>query len=84
MNNKAIQLLDQIIEMAKAQDKELNECNLKLHRASRTVGQSAVLFHLLQLKELLNQSPIIPNTITLGNKQLIISTGSDWCGDKVC
>ena len=75
MNDKALQLLDQIIEMSKAQDKELDECNLKLHRASRTIGQSAALFHLFKLKELLNESPTIPNSVTFSDKTFQVSLG---------
>lgn len=51
--NRSLILIDQIIEMAKEQDKELCDMYTKLHKSTRTIGDSAVVFYLARLRELL-------------------------------
>ena len=70
---KELQLLDQIIEMAEAQQKELNELNLKLHRASKTLGDTALVYYLGVLKELLTSQPT--KTLDLKGKTLTVALG---------
>jgi len=48
-------LLDQIISLAEQQDKEWKAINLAKHKASQTIGDSALIFHLNALKELINR-----------------------------
>ena len=75
---KELQLLDQIIEMAEAQEKELKQANLALHKASRTVGDGALLVHLRFLTELMKAeaSAPMPTTIQLGDKNFTVCLGS--------
>ena len=51
---KSTELLDQIIEVAKAGDLEHRKKNME-NKASLTVGDSWMVFHLKQLKEALRQ-----------------------------
>lgn len=53
MMDKSLELLDQIKAMAEWQEKELKEFNLSRHKAARTVGEGALLFHLKILKDLM-------------------------------
>ena len=80
---RSLELLEQILVIAEAQEKEMNEANIKLHKASRTVGESALLFHLKCLQELMAieiaegvSVPVPPTTITLpGDKTYTVSYG---------
>ena len=51
---KSSELLDQIIEVAKAGDLEQRKKNMK-NKASQVMGDSWMVFHLKQLKEALQQ-----------------------------
>ena len=53
MNNRVINLLDQIIEKAKEEDLEHKKRAISSHRASQAIGESWTVFHLKSLKELL-------------------------------
>jgi hypothetical protein len=50
---KSLELLEQILEIANAQEQELNAAYIKQHKALRTLGESSLLFHLKALKELI-------------------------------
>jgi hypothetical protein len=50
----SLRLLDDIIEAAEAQDLKFREENLK-NKASLTVGESWMVFHLKLLKELMRK-----------------------------
>jgi len=74
----SLTLLDQIIEIAQAQEKELNKANLLLHKASRTVGESALLYHLKLLRQLLeSEEGKLPSRMKLGDKDMMVSLGVD-------
>jgi hypothetical protein len=76
MNDQALQLLDQIIEMAEAQEKELKSAYLALNKASWTVGELALLHYLKVLKELLASQPKTDwDKIALDNKTLHVALG---------
>jgi hypothetical protein len=51
--NKSIKFLDQIIEKAKLEDLEHKKLMLRKHRSSQAAGDSWMLFHLKELKELI-------------------------------
>lgn len=74
--NTALNLLDQIIEMAQAQATELDQLNLERHKASKTIGTNSIVFHLHQLRELLTTKPL-PSTIELGNKTMTVAYGQN-------
>lgn len=48
-------LVDQLIEMAKAQESELRMYRFAHHKGSKTLGEGALLFHLKQLKPMLEE-----------------------------
>lgn len=75
--NRVLELLDQIIELAEEQEKALNQANIALHRASRTVGESSVLFHLKALRELIVKETLSSGPIKLGNKSFDIAIGTN-------
>lgn len=52
---KALNLLDQIIEMAQQDDKILKAVAIKANKASRSVGESSTVFHLRVLRELIEE-----------------------------
>lgn len=54
---ETLDLLDQIIEAQKAQDLEFKRKNLK-KKASLTVGDSWMVFHLNRLRELLQKEDV--------------------------
>lgn len=59
MNAKlqAIQLIEQIAEMAKQQDDLLKILLREKHKAMRTVGEGKIPFHLRSLRELIESIP---------------------------
>ena len=75
--DRSICLLDQILEMAKEQAKDLDEYNIKRHKAMRTIGKNAVVFHLELLKELILEESKFQSQVTLGGKQLEVSLGEE-------
>jgi hypothetical protein len=85
---QALDLLNQIIEMAQQQDEDLKELNILKHRANRTVGEGIVVFHLKALKELLEkeiQSNKFGDSVTFGKNTFQVSLGnllSCGCRDK--
>jgi hypothetical protein len=77
---RSLELLDQILEMAKAQAKELDDYNILRHKALRTLGENAVVYHLGVLKELITKesSGELPDpTVNLGGKILQVSFGDE-------
>ena len=68
-------LLNQIIEMAEVQAKELDAFNLQRHKASKTIGENSVVFYLKQLRELLQEEDKLPKTITVSGKTLSVALG---------
>lgn len=56
MNEKALQLLDQIIEKEQEKDKVNALKDMKDNRASQAVGEGWTLWHLKALKQLLTSS----------------------------
>ena len=80
---RSLELLSQILVIAEAQEKEMNYANIKLHKALRTMGESALLFHLKCLQELIQieatetvASVRPPTTITLpGDKTYTVAYG---------
>lgn len=50
---QSIDLLDQIIEMAQVQAKDLDAYNLMRHKAMKTIGINPVVYNLQQLRELI-------------------------------
>lgn len=71
--DKAQQLLDQIIEMSKAQDILINQRLIELDYSNRIVGESGVTFHLKVLKELLY--PTDQNPVILEKKSYLVAFG---------
>ena len=53
---KTLNLLDQIIEVAVKEDKQQQALALKANKASQTIGESWMVFHLKVLKELIEGS----------------------------
>ena len=53
--NKSLQLLEQIIELAKAKDESWKQIHRQLHQASQSIGEDTIVFHLQQLKELIQE-----------------------------
>lgn len=49
-------LLGQIIEMETHRDRDFKAAMISQHKASKAVGDSAILFYLLALKELLDDN----------------------------
>ena len=56
MDKRIIRLLDQIIEKAKEEDEEHKRRAISMHRASQSVGESWVLFHLKELRSLISEN----------------------------
>lgn len=52
---KSLQMLDQIIEKAKFDDIEYKKIMIENHKASNTVGDSWMVFHLTELKKLIKE-----------------------------
>lgn len=75
MLDRSLVLLDQIIEMAQAQEVELNTCRLAQHKALLTVGEGALLHHLKLLKELLEKEATLPEQVILKEKAFTVSRG---------
>ena len=50
---KSINLLNQIIEKAEAEDLDYKRKMIENHKASKSVGESWMLFHLKQLREVI-------------------------------
>ena len=76
MLNNSLQLLDQIIEMAQAQEKFLKEANLKLNKATRTLGESSLVYHLKILRTLIQEEDKVPSQIKLGEKNFAVCLAS--------
>ena len=53
MNNKVMNLLDQIIEKAKQDDEAHKARAIAEHNASQSLGEGWMVFHLKALKELM-------------------------------
>ena len=51
----SLKLLNQIIEKAEIEDLEYKREMLEKHKASKSIGESWMLFHLKQLKELVEK-----------------------------
>lgn len=47
-----LSLIDDLIEMEKARDAEYKAMAIKAHKASQSMGESGLLFHLKALREL--------------------------------
>lgn len=76
--NQSLTLLNQIIEMAEAQEIELKKAHLLQHKATRTLGESALLFHLKELLKLLQQEcNAFPPVIQVGEKTLNVALGNE-------
>lgn len=54
--SQTLQLLDQIVEIAKAKDAAWKEIHKRLHKASQSVGEDSLVFHLERLRELIVES----------------------------
>jgi hypothetical protein len=72
---QSLELLDQIIEMAQAQAKELDQFNLQRHKASRTIGENAVVFY-LKLIQLESQGTATQPHVTLQGKTFQVALGA--------
>ena len=74
--NPQLELLDQIIEMAQAQAKKLNDYNLAHHKALQTIGEDPVVFHLKCLRELMvKDSLVISTKVVLDNREFTVAVG---------
>ena len=51
----SLKLLNQIIEKAEIEDLEYKRKMIEKHKASKSIGESWMLFHLKQLKELVER-----------------------------
>ena len=51
--DKALQLIDQLIEEAEMKDKEHKAALIQAHKAQKAIGERFALFHLKVLKELI-------------------------------
>ena len=56
--DKALDLLDQIIEHVKSEDFEYKRSMIKQHKGSNAVGEGWTLFHLKILKELIENGNV--------------------------
>lgn len=63
---ESLRLLDEIIEMEKSRDAGLKELFIRANKASLSVGESAVLAHLKNLKELMILEISQTNTCSCG------------------
>ncbi len=52
---KAMQLVDQLIENAEAEDQKHKVASIKANKAQRAVGESFSLFHLKVLRDLIKK-----------------------------
>jgi hypothetical protein len=52
---KSIEMLDQIIEKARFDDLQYRKQMIKQHEASKSVGESWMIFHLLELRKLITK-----------------------------
>ena len=52
-NNAAVELLDQIIEKAKEDDRQHKIRALNAHKGQQAVGEGWMVYHLKKLKELI-------------------------------
>lgn len=77
---QSLNLLEQIIEMAEVQSKELDAFNILRHKASKTLGENAVVFYLKQLRDLLQEEAKSTKTVNLGDKTFSIALGNGWTG----
>jgi len=77
--NQQLELLNQIIEMAQAQEQELKDLYLKVNKASKTVGETSVLFYLKRLKELMEQQGQIPERLVIDGHGMDVSFGGGCC-----
>lgn len=77
--NQALDLLDQIIVVAQAQAKDLDDYNLMRHKALKTVGKNALVHNLEMLRELLDkeQETKPSTTITLAGKDYVLALGDN-------
>jgi len=53
--NKTLKLLDQIIGKAELDDKDYKRVMIKNHKASKSIGEGWMIFHLKKLKELIKK-----------------------------
>lgn len=76
--NRQLILLDQIIEMAEQQEEELKKYYIMIHKASKTLGDSALLFYLKALKDLIieeNKSVTPATPVVLDGKTYQVAVG---------
>lgn len=74
---RSLELLNQILEMAEAQSELINKYYMAMHKASLTLGEKAVTFHLKQLRDLIQEEYATNNSrVTLGGKTFTVSLGS--------
>ena len=74
--HRSSQLIDDLIEMARAQQEELYAYRRANHKANTTVGDTTLLFHLQALKDLIQEESTPPNTIKLDGKEFQVSYGT--------
>lgn len=76
---KSLELLEQILDLAKVQAKDLNDYNIKRHKALLTIGTNPVVFHLELLKELIleesGQNDKNKDNVQVGEKNLNMAYG---------
>jgi hypothetical protein len=52
---RSLELVSQLIVIAEERDKAWKELHRKLNKASQSIGEDAITFHLRRLKELLEE-----------------------------
>jgi hypothetical protein len=77
---RSLHLIDDLIEIAKAQQEELYAYRKAAHKALKTVGDTSLLFHLQTLKELIQEESKMPSTVVLDGKSFEVSLGKTPVG----
>lgn len=67
-------LLDQIIEIAKAQEETLKALYIQTHQAAKAVGDGPLIFHLHRLRELLG-TDVLNDPVVLDGETLDVAYG---------
>ncbi len=75
--NTSVVLLEQIIQMAEVQAKQLDAYHLANHKATKTLGENSVVFHLRILKDLLLEEASQPTKVVLAGKVMEVALGED-------
>jgi len=57
MKQQILELLSQIVELAKAKDAIWKDIHIRLHKATQSSGDDTIIFHLNALKELIEKLP---------------------------